>query len=105
MKKEKKHKKKKNICRLSRFYCSKYLLFLALLTYFEVEKMSDMTTDEKFEILCDRLADADAGVHYVADFTTLCEELHLGPELADNMLYGLFGMSAEEICAKLMQIC
>lgn len=64
-----------------------------------------MTIEEKFEILCACLADVDTSVHHVADITVLCKELRLEPEQADNMLYGIFGMSAEEICEKLMQIC
>ena len=56
-----------------------------------------MTVNEKFEILCSRLADIDTDVRSVTDFARLCKDLDVEPDWVDNMLYGIFGMSAEEI--------
>ena len=56
-----------------------------------------MTAVEKFEVLCSRLAEIDTGVHHVTDFASQCRELNVEPDWVDNMLYGIFGMSAEEI--------
>ena len=62
-----------------------------------------MTIDEKFEALCSYLADMEADV-YIEDFVIRCREFCMDPDVFDNMLYEVLGLSAEDVICRYREV-
>ena len=56
-----------------------------------------MTKDEKFEALCSHLADMEISINNSHDLILQCYKLRVDPDWVDNMLYGVLGMSMEDV--------